>query len=173
MSEDDLNLKPSKDGGLTQTERQLLQIEKVKLSDFTPYINREGLRAEMESLVYPLHFIDFETTTLAIPFSVGLRPYETVAFQYSHHIMQKDGTIEHVGEYLNETQSFEANYEFVRALKKELENDRGSIFRYSNHENTVLNAIKEQLKDDADSSFSLRPVPFAAPFYQRLGQYRF
>jgi len=150
MSEDDLNLKPSKDGGLTQTERQLLQIEKVKLSDFTPYINREGLRAEMESLVYPLHFIDFETTTLAIPFSVGRRPYETVAFQYSHHIMQKDGTIEHVGEYLNETQSFEANYEFVRALKKELENDRGSIFRYSNHENTVLNAIKEQLKDDAD-----------------------
>lgn len=151
MDKGDIDLKPSGDGCLTQTERQLLQIQKVKQSDSTPFVDKDGLCAEMESLIYPLHFIDFETTTVAIPFSAGRRPYEVVAFQYSHHVMHEDRTVEHVGEYLNETQSFAANYDFVRALKKELENDRGSIFRYSNHENTVLNAIKEQLKDDSDT----------------------
>ena len=34
----------------------------------------------------------------------------------------------------------------MRHLKKELENDEGTIFRYSNHENTYLNFIREQLE---------------------------
>jgi len=33
---------------------------------------------------YPYHFIDFETSTVAIPFHKGMRPYEPVAFQFSH-----------------------------------------------------------------------------------------
>src|SRR5687768_17669871 len=40
------------------------------------------------------------------------------------------------------------NYDFVRALKKELENDQGTIFRYHNHENTYLRLICEQLAND-------------------------
>jgi len=36
----------------------------------------------------------------------------------------------------------------VRALKAQLENDNGSIFRYSNHENTFLNMIYRQLQAD-------------------------
>ena len=39
------------------------------------------------------------------------------------------------------------NFDFVRALKKNLENDEGTIFRYSNHENTVLNQIRIQLEN--------------------------
>jgi len=38
------------------------------------------------------------------------------------------------------------NYEFVRHLKSELEKDNGSVFRYANHENTVLNQILTQLE---------------------------
>ena len=39
------------------------------------------------------------------------------------------------------------NFEFVRALKKELEQDNGTIFRYASHENSYLNMIYTQLKE--------------------------
>lgn len=39
------------------------------------------------------------------------------------------------------------NYDFVRALKQELEGDGGSIFRYATHENSTLVAIDRQLAD--------------------------
>ena len=100
--------------------------------------------------MFPLHFIDFETTMVAIPFNAGRRPYEGIAFQFSHHSVYEDGIIEHSGEYLNTEQGAFPNYDFVRALKSQLENDKGSIFRYSNHENTYLNLIYTQLiADDA------------------------
>ena len=40
------------------------------------------------------------------------------------------------------------NFKFVRALKTQLEGDKGSIFRYSSHENTYLNFIYRQLGSD-------------------------
>ena len=78
-----------------------MQIEKAISNDPEPEIDVEDLKAEMSTWKYPLHFIDFETSAVAIPFHKGMRPYEGIAFQYSHHIVYEDGTIEHKGEYLN------------------------------------------------------------------------
>jgi hypothetical protein len=77
-----------------------------------------------------------------------MRPYETIAFQFSHHVMYEDGSVEHVGEFIQATPGRFPNFEFVRALKKELENDKGTIFRWATHENTVLNAISIQMDKD-------------------------
>ena len=98
----------------------------------------------MNSFTYPLHMIDFETCMVAIPFNKGQHPYEQIAFQFSHHIIKEDGSIEHANEYINSTSGVHPNFEFVRELKKALGN-KGSIFRYSNHENTVLCQIREQI----------------------------
>ena len=38
----------------------------------------------------------------------------------------------------------------VKALKEQLENDNGTVFRYHNHENTYLNHIFWQIKDKSD-----------------------
>ncbi|NUO20432.1 DUF2779 domain-containing protein [bacterium] len=103
---------------------------------------------EIERWTFPLHFIDFETTMVAIPFNKGRHPYEGIAFQYSHHVVSEDGTVEHRGDYLNTVQGAFPNYDFVRRLKAELVTDNGSVFRYSNHENTYLNMIYQQLKSD-------------------------
>jgi hypothetical protein len=112
-------------------------------------LDADGLKTEMDSWVFPLHFIDFETASVALPFNKEKHPYEGVAFQFSHHLVYEDGRIEHKGEYINTERGVFPNYEFVRRLKAELENDQGSIFMYSNHENTYLNLIHEQLKTDA------------------------
>jgi hypothetical protein len=86
---------------------------------------------------------------VAIPFNRGRRPYEGIAFQFSHHIVYEDGRVEHRGQYLNSEIGAFPNYDFVRRLKAELEQDEGSIFRYAAHENTYLNMIYNQLLEDS------------------------
>lgn len=134
-------------GQLSRTERQWLQIEKNLNNDTSSYVDIEGLQQEMNSWTFPLHFIDFETSTVALPFNKGRRPYEQIAFQFSHHIYHKDGTIEHASEYINDIAGIFPNFDFLRALKLALENDNGTIFRFATHENSILNAIYEQLLD--------------------------
>lgn len=120
------------------------------------YLDTDGLKKEMAKWTYPLHFIDFETSAVALPFYKGMRPYEQVAFQFSHHKVDvnKDGSyiVEHADEYINVEKGFFPNFEFVRKLKAALEGDQGTIFRYSNHENMILCKIKDQLvkSDEAD-----------------------
>ena len=112
------------------------------------YLNIDYLRAQMDTWVYPLHMIDFETSAVALPFYKGMRPYESVAFQFSHHIIRKTDsgyTIEHAGQFINVEKGHFPNFDFIRALKVELDKDGGSIFRYSPHENTILNHIADQL----------------------------
>jgi hypothetical protein len=91
---------------------------------------------------------------VAIPFFKERRPYEQIAFQFSHHIVNADMSIEHKGQYLCKTKGMFPNFEFVRRLKAELEHDNGSIFRYAAHENSVLNQIMVQLEDA-----SIKDVP--------------
>lgn len=148
LSKDDVDPKPDKKPGISASERQWLQIKKSQDGDNSNWLDRENLQLEMNKWLFPFHFIDFETTMVAIPFNAGRRSYEGIAFQFSHHIVHEDGTVEHFGEYLNTEKGAFPNYEFVRALKAQLENDNGTIFRYSNHENTFLNMIYRQLKAD-------------------------
>lgn len=134
-------------GKLSSTERQWLQIEKEVNNDTSIYVDENGLVEELNSWTYPLHFIDFETSAVALPFNKGTKPYEQIAFQFSHHIYFKDGRIEHASEYINNKAGIFPNFEFVRALKNALDKDKGTVLRYSHHENTILNAIYIQLSN--------------------------
>ena len=133
-------------GKLSRTERQWLQIEKERDKDTSEFIDIEGLRAEMDTWVYPYHFIDFETSTVPLPFHEGRKPYEQIAFQFSHHIYHENGRIEHANEYINTTPGEFPNFIFSQHLLDALIHDEGTIFKYSTHENTILNAIRDQLK---------------------------
>ena len=133
-------------GKLSRTERQWLQIEKERNKDTSEFIDIEGLRTEMNTWVYPYHFIDFETSTVPLPFHKGRNPYEQVAFQFSHHIYYEDGRLEHANEYINTTPGEFPNFIFSQHLLDALIHDEGTIFKYSTHENTILNAIRDQLK---------------------------
>ncbi|MEN2283127.1 DUF2779 domain-containing protein [Algoriphagus sp. SE2] len=144
LTEDLIGLKTQPEN-LSTSHRQWLQIEKETNNDPSIYVDKEGLKQEMDSWTFPLHFIDFETSTVALPFYKGMSPYEQVAFQYSHHIYYEDGSIHHASEYINNQAGVFPNFEFIRKLKTSLESDRGTIFKYSNHENTILNAIYIQL----------------------------
>lgn len=134
-----------KKSGMTRTERQRIQIQKAVDGDTTMDLRVDDLHREMDSWKFPLHMIDFETTAVAIQFHKNMHPYDGVAFQFSHHTIDAHGNIAHKGQYLNVERGRFPNFEFVRALKKELDQDDGTIFRYAAHENTYLNIIYSQL----------------------------
>ncbi len=151
LTEDDLKVRSIADK-ITPSERQWIQVKKSRTADTSVYIKKEGLKAEMNNWIFPLHFIDFETSTVALPFMAGRSPYEQVAFQFSHHVYNEDGTIEHRTEFISNTPGEFPNFIFARALHSALKNDCGTIFRFATHENSILNAIILQLQnsDEAD-----------------------
>ena len=146
LDETDLGKKPSK-----TSARQLLQIEKHKEGTLEPWFDLAALKAEIDSWKWPLHFIDFETCTPAIPFKKGFAPYSEVAFQFSHHVMGANGRVSHAGQFIDLTPGSFPSFDFVRELKKQLEGDNGTVFRYSNHENSVLNRIIFLLQQSEES----------------------
>ena len=148
MDASDLEVVPA-EVGLSNSERQFLQIQKAKTKDATVFFDDEGLFKEMQTWEYPLHFIDFETTMVAIPFGANQAPYEGIAFQFSHHTVEADGKVTHAGEFLSAEPGKFPNFDFVRSLRYQLSDNNGTIFRYSAHENTYLNLILEQLQNES------------------------
>lgn len=142
---------PPEGDQLDATKRRIVQIDKTNLSDYSPYLDRDGLTELFSRLEPPYHFIDFETTMVALPFHKGLTPYEGIAFQYSYHMMDADGKIEHKSQFLSFEKGVFPNYNFVRALKNDLFNKSGTIFRYHHHENNFLNHIYIQLLQEKES----------------------
>jgi len=139
--------------GLSRVERQWLQVLKTKTNDKEPYFDFDYLERFLGEVTFPLHFIDFETTRVAIPFHKNQTPYEQIAYQFSHHLMHENGRIEHKTQFIHTTPGQFPNFEFARALMNALNKDGGTIFRYSHHENTTLNDIARQLGEFRPDGF--------------------
>jgi len=150
LTENDFNIKPIA-GRMSTSERQWIQVEKARSNDTSIHVEKEELQEEMEKWVFPLHFIDFETSTVALPFTAGRKPYEQVAFQFSHHKYNQDGSIVHQSQYINNTAGEFPNFIFARALKSAIGNDNGSIFKFATHENSIVNAIIVQLEESNEA----------------------
>ena len=150
LTEEDLNFDGSEPGaeGMTRRHRQWYQCSQQWPGAGDHYLDADGLARAMRDWRYPLHFIDFETCAVAIPFNRGHRPYETVAFQFSHHVMQADGSVAHQSQFLQAIPGKDPNIDFLRALRTALGDDDGTVFRWATHENTVLNQLRQQLLDD-------------------------
>lgn len=120
--------------------RQILQLECTAAG-------REHIDPKLKLLLskhpYPLHFIDFEGSRLAIPYHEGMRPYEQSSFQWSCHTIQSPGAdVEH-SEWLNTDDAF-PNFEFARSLKKQIGNE-GTVYIWSNYEVVILREIGTQM----------------------------
>lgn len=152
VTEEDLKLTEHQYSPLSIQERQWMQVAGLpaEAQEQGYFLDREGLASAMSHWTYPYHLIDFETAAVALPFHSGRRPYEQVAFQFSHHILDSDGTLRHATQFLCDAPGTFPNYAFVRALREALRHDQGTIMRWSHHENSILNAIKEQLLTDAE-----------------------
>jgi hypothetical protein len=125
----------------TYSYRQLIQIEytqknKEWISEHLPQI--------VQQIEYPIHFIDFETSRMAIPYRAGMRPYEQVAFQWSCHTITEPDADPIQTEWLDLENTF-PNFQFAESLMECL-GDRGTILTWATHENSVLRDIYYQMQ---------------------------
>lgn len=71
-------------------EKQLRQMS-FYLKDQGTYIDKAGIDEFLDTLSYPLYFLDFETVQPVIPEYIGTKPYAQIPFQYSLHYIEKEG----------------------------------------------------------------------------------
>lgn len=135
--------------GLRREQRQWFQCSGQWPGGGAQYVDTAGLARAMAGWRYPLHFIDFETCAVAIPFAHGQHPYQTTAFQFSHHVMHADGRVEHKSQFLEAHPGVPPSLPFLRALCDALGQDEGTVFRWATHENTVLNQLADLLRNMA------------------------
>ena len=102
------------------------------------------LKDELDACEYPLHFVDFETSRLAVPYHKGMQPYEQIAFQFSCHTILKlgDKELQHT-EWINVDDAF-PSFHFASALRDAV-GETGTIFVWSNFEQNTLRDIRRQM----------------------------
>lgn len=121
-------------------ERQSTQLKWTR-SD-REYIDPQ-LPAMLSARKYPLHFLDFEASRLAVPYYAGMRPYGQVAFQWScHTIAEPRGELSHK-EWISDMDAY-PNFDFARSLKDAVGRD-GTVFVWSSFERSALKDIREQM----------------------------
>lgn len=79
--------------GFALNPKQQIQINCVTSGE--PHVDRPGIKSFLDSLRYPIFFLDFETYATAVPMFDGTRPYQQIPFQFSLHVMfdNGDGTL--------------------------------------------------------------------------------
>ncbi len=100
----------------------------------------EGLRSALETIVYPVHHLDFETFMPAVPKFVDTRPYQVIPTQWSNHIEQPDGSLAHA-EFLCRDERDPREALAVTLL--ESLGQEGSICVYSSYERSVIERLAE------------------------------
>ena len=120
------------------SERQRIACTSVQTGQ--PWFSTE-LGKELESLKYPLYFVDFESVNPAIPRFSGMRPFDQLPFQWSVHVQrQPDVEPEHY-EFLATDRS-DPRREFITSLCGAL-GESGSIVVYAAFESQRLIPSKE------------------------------
>ena len=71
-------------------DKQLRQMS-FYLKEQGTYIDKAGIGAFLDTLSYPIYFLDFETVQPVIPEYIGTKPYAQIPFQYSLHYIEKEG----------------------------------------------------------------------------------
>ncbi|MFN6066377.1 MAG: DUF2779 domain-containing protein, partial [Pseudanabaena sp.] len=125
----------------TYSYRQLIQLEytqknKEWISEHLPRI--------LQQIEYPIHFIDFETSRMAIPYHAGMKPYEQAAFQWSCHTIHAPDVAPIQFEWVDLDNIF-PNFQFAESLMECL-GDHGTILTWATHENSVLRDIYYQMQ---------------------------
>ncbi len=118
---------------LTGAQREVCELVRSGQPGIVGDVGRSFAR-----LVYPIHFLDFETFMTALPLYPGTRPWQMITFQWSDHILHENGDLEH-REFLHEGVG-DPRLRFTESLIEAL-GDAGSVVVYSPFENSRLNEL--------------------------------
>jgi len=114
-----------------QRETNLMQRYCVD-NDYT-FINNRKIKAKLDTLIYPLYFLDFEAYPSVLPRFPGEKCYSQSVFQFSLHIQKdeltKTDTLEHVEFIMKD--NIDHREELVKALLDAIPEGKSSIIVYN------------------------------------------
>jgi hypothetical protein len=173
-------------------QKGIIRLEDVPLDDLSSkqrflieaylekkmHVDPESVRAFLKSLRYPLCFLDFETFMTAIPPWDGIKPWQQVPYQYSLHVLEKEGKPLKHHEYLA-MPNVDPRKELMENLMRDIP-DNACVVHYTAFEKTILNGLavwfpkyRKRIETLLDQS-----VDLAEPFkdksvylWQTLGSY--
>ena len=150
-------------------EKQLRQMS-FYLKDQGTHIDKAGIGEFLDTLSYPIYFLDFETVQPIIPEYIGTKPYSQIPFQYSLHYIEKEG-----GELKHKEFLAESGTDPRRALAERLCEDiplNVCVTAYNKaFECTRIKELAEAFPDLADHLLNIESnikdllVPFQSGYY--------
>ena len=148
------------------TERQYIDIQSFKHNQI--HKDNEAIREFLDTLVYPLYYLDYETIFPAVPLFSNTRPYQQVPFQFSLHIQKKkDGKLKHI-EFLH-TDATDPRPDFVKSLTENC-GEKGSVIVYNQtFESGINNQLSADFPEYSDriDNITGRMVDLIVPFRSR------
>ena len=113
-----------------------------------PWISGE-LDEELQNLIYPLYFMDFETFAPALPLIAGMRPYDHIPFQWSVDAQSSSGAEPTHEEFLAEQKS-DPRLAFLDSLCRTLQRRGSIVVWYQEFESSRLSDLAAWFPDYAN-----------------------
>lgn len=136
----------------------------------TLLIDKETIKSELESLQYPLYFLDYETFFPAVPIFDGYRPYQQMVFQYSVHVVREPGAEPEHYEYLAE-EMIDPAQGVATSLRSHI-GDTGSVIVWNARFEASRNVeIGEHLPEFADFMASINDRMYDLMVIVKKGYY--
>ena len=128
----------SKCGSLNAS--QMCQVQGVLSPEI--HVDKKSIRDFLGQMRYPLYLLDFETVQFAVPRFIGTKQYQQIPFQYSLHILDKSGNLQH-REFLAEAGT-DPRYALAAQLVNDIPMDVMSMAYNSKFEKMVMRELAEE-----------------------------
>ena len=112
-------------------------------------IDSKEILKNIRDLEFPIHFLDYETYSSAIPEFDRFGPWQQIPFQYSIHVLKEDGSLEHK-EYLITELSEDITFGLVERLSEDIYEKGSVVVWYAPFEktrNSELAALHSEYSD--------------------------
>lgn len=120
--------------------KQRLVIDRARTDK--EHIDHKAITAELEKIVFPLYFLDYETCICAIPQYDGYHPQQQIVFQYSLHKLEEPGDEPIHYEHISLVES-DPTHSLLERLKEDIR-DSGTVIVWNKSFEMTMN--KEMAK---------------------------
>ena len=135
------------------------------------HIDKAGIREFLNTITYPLYFLDFETMQQVVPQYDGTRPYQQITFQYSlHYIEHEGGPLKHTA-FLAPSDGSDPRRALAEALCHDIPMDACTMVYNDTFEKARIKEMAEAYPDLATHLMNIRDniIDLLIPF--RRGHY--
>ena len=141
------------------------EIQRAVAISGEPHVKRTQIERFLSTLEYPLHFLDFETFTTAIPIFDGTWPYQQIPFQFSLHLVHEVGAQPEHRKFLAEGRN-DPRPEFMRQLNSAVEPSGSIVVFNASFEKSRLRECADAFPEYADwvERVTSRMVDLLIPF---------